>query len=200
LSVVTVELPSLPERTADILPLAEHFIGVYGEKLQRPLPTLDRDAKQALLGYAWPGNIRELENVMHAAVLVAGATIQRGDLRLVPWASTAGIRADRPAAAETLSSPLDQLAADLDALFGQRPDQLMERLESLLVARALEFCRGNQVHTAKLLGITRNVLRTYLKRFGLLSAVARRSQATAVPPGFVRYPLHYRSGVPGELA
>ena len=60
-----MELPSLPERTADILPLAEHFIGVYGEKLQRPLPTLDRDAKQALLGNPWPGNIRELDNVMH---------------------------------------------------------------------------------------------------------------------------------------
>jgi sigma-54-specific transcriptional regulator len=48
LSVVTLELPALRERTADILPLAEHFVRVYGEKLQRPLPTLDRDAKRFL--------------------------------------------------------------------------------------------------------------------------------------------------------
>jgi sigma-54 dependent transcriptional regulator len=199
LSVVTLELPALRERTADILPLAEHFVRVYGEKLQRPLPMLDRDAKQALLAYSWPGNIRELENVMHAAVLVAGETIRRSDLRLVPWVAETEIRADGPAAADAHASPLDELAADLDVLFGQRPDQLMEKLESLLVARALKFCHGNQVHTANLLGITRNVLRTYLKRFGLLSpeAAARRSRAT---PGFVRYPLHYRGAVPGEIA
>jgi hypothetical protein len=85
----------------------------------------------------------------------------------------------------------------------------MENLESRLVARALAFCNGNQVHTAKLLGITRNVLRTYLKRFGLLSSssgTARSSRPPSVvptirsPPAFARHPLHYPDAVRGELA
>jgi DNA-binding protein Fis len=65
---------------------------------------------------------------------------------------------------QTHFSSLDGLAAHSHQLFDRRPEQLVENLESLLVERALEFCSGNQVHTAKLLGITRNVLRTYLKR------------------------------------
>jgi sigma-54 dependent transcriptional regulator len=86
----------------------------------------------------------------------------------------------------------------------------MANLESLLVSRALDFCHGNQVHTAKLLGISRNVLRTYPKRSGLLSSAGvdrQPSRASAVAPavrsksapGFGRYPLHYRDAVRGEL-
>jgi sigma-54 dependent transcriptional regulator len=211
LSVVTIELPALRERSADILPLAEHFIRVYGEKLQRPLPTLDAEAKRALLAYSWPGNVRELENVIHGAVLVAGETIQRGDLRLVPWISAIDVPGprDRDVAARVEHSPLEGLTGHLDQLFGHAPEQLMENLESLLVARALAFCNGNQVHTAKLLGITRNVLRTYLKRFGLLSSSSgsgRSSRSPSVVPtirsarGFARHPLQYHDAVRGELA
>jgi sigma-54 dependent transcriptional regulator len=210
LSVVTLELPPLRERAADILPLAEHFIRVYGEKLQRPLPTFEPEAKRALVAYSWPGNVRELENVIHGAVLVAGETIQQGDLRLVPWISATEVPGQGGDVAPRMEhSPLEGLTAHLDQLFGQQPEQLMENLESLLVARALAFCNGNQVHTAKLLGITRNVLRTYLKRFGLLSSSSgsgRSSRSPSVVPtirsarGFARHPLQYHDAVRGELA
>ena len=120
---MTLELPALRERTADILPLAEHFIRVYGEKLQRPLPTLDAEAKRALVAYSWPGNVRELENVIHGAVMVTGETIQRGDLQLVSWisATEASESRDRDVAPRIEHSPLDGLTGHLDQLFGQPP-------------------------------------------------------------------------------
>lgn len=78
-------LPALRERPGDILPLAEYFLGVYAERLELPLPLLSEEAEQALLAHAWPGNTRELENVLHFALLVCqGATIQAADLQLPP--------------------------------------------------------------------------------------------------------------------
>ena len=187
LSVVTLELPALRERTADILPLAEHFVRIYSEKLQRPAPTLDREAQLALLEYSWPGNVRELENVIHGAVLIAGDAIRHDDLRLVPWAAAQGAsKFDVDSEDADGDTSVEALAPNLDRLFNDRPDQLMESIESLVVRRALEFCRGNQVHTAKLLGITRNVLRTYLKRFGLLGP-ERVSRMPSFTPTSFRY-------------
>jgi len=63
---------------------------------------------------------------------------------------------------------IDDLASQIDQLLDSPQGQLLESFEAFVVRRAMEFCKGNQVHTAKLLGVTRNVLRTYLKRFGLL--------------------------------
>jgi len=167
LSVVTLDLPPLRERAEDILPLAEHFIRLYGEKLQRNSPVLSRDAQRALLEYRWPGNVRELENVVHAALLTAGKTIERSDLRWTPWlAEVTGQGVDDSGAA-ALRAPIDQLLQS-------QSTHVLEEIESLVVRRALALCNGNQVHTAKMLGITRNVLRTYLKRFGLLSTTDPR--------------------------
>ncbi len=61
----------LRERRADILPLAEHFLGIYGQQLKTGSPHLLPETRAALLDYAWPGNIRELENVIQSAVLAS---------------------------------------------------------------------------------------------------------------------------------
>ena len=70
LSVAHIDLPPLRERPGDILPLAEHFIGLYGQALGLSQAALAADAQAALLGYPWPGNVRELENVVHSALIV----------------------------------------------------------------------------------------------------------------------------------
>jgi sigma-54 dependent transcriptional regulator len=209
LSVVTLELPPLRERIADILPLADHFSRTYSANQQRHVPLLTREARQALLEYSWPGNVRELENVIHGAVLIAGDVIERDDLsfaRLLTTKSTG--QSKNPTEARRDPVSVDALASNLDRLFTDRPAQLMESIESLLVRRALDFCHGNQVHTAKLLGITRNVLRTYLKRYSLLRSETpvrepqrgEETRSLRSPPTFLRYPLHYREGVHGEVA
>jgi sigma-54-specific transcriptional regulator len=195
LSVAGVRLPALHERRADILPLAEHFIGVYCQRLGiRPVP-LSADAGDALRRYSWPGNIRELENVIHYALIVcAGDEIHVADLKLVPLlpasdrrgGATAqdgapafgGYRApvamDEPALAEpglppapaTTRSRLPQQFADL---LREGGDGLFDAVERALVHAAFEHAHRNQVRTAKALGVTRNMVRTLLKRHGLLA-------------------------------
>ncbi|BBR51935.1 MULTISPECIES: sigma 54-interacting transcriptional regulator [Pseudomonas] len=68
-----LELPALRERVGDILPLAEYFIGIYSLRLGVPVPLISEAAQQALEAHAWPGNTRELENVIHFALLVSDA-------------------------------------------------------------------------------------------------------------------------------
>ncbi|MDR0279669.1 MAG: sigma 54-interacting transcriptional regulator [Paucimonas sp.] len=64
-----LELPALRERVGDILPLAEYFVGIYSPKLNRPVPLLSEEAQRVLELHDWPGNTRELENVIHFALL-----------------------------------------------------------------------------------------------------------------------------------
>ncbi|MCP1652231.1 MULTISPECIES: sigma 54-interacting transcriptional regulator [Pseudomonas aeruginosa group] len=64
-------LPPLRERIGDIQPLAEYFLGVHAQRLELPVPQIANDTQRALEGYSWPGNIRELENVIHFALLVS---------------------------------------------------------------------------------------------------------------------------------
>lgn len=66
-----LELPALRERTGDILPLAEYFVGIYSVRLDRAVPLISHAAQLALEAHDWPGNTRELENVIHFALLVS---------------------------------------------------------------------------------------------------------------------------------
>jgi DNA-binding NtrC family response regulator len=164
LNVVAFELPPLRERCGDIMPIAEHFLFKYSEKLRMNPPTLTPDTRRALLQYPWPGNIRELENVIHFALLTADGDIRPEHLRFVA--------APQVAHAVALLSPLDSIAAQLDKLFATPPADLYQTLEELIVRRAFSYCSHNQVQTARMLSISRNVLRTLLKRLGLISSDA----------------------------
>ncbi|MBF7729048.1 sigma-54-dependent transcriptional regulator [Pseudomonas sp. N040] len=78
-----VDLPALRQRPGDILALAEYFLGVYSQRLELPLPLLSEAAEAALQAYHWPGNTRELENVVHFALLVSqGQSIRADDLQI----------------------------------------------------------------------------------------------------------------------
>jgi transcriptional regulator with GAF, ATPase, and Fis domain len=163
LNVVRFELPPLRERRGDILPLTNYFIQLYSNRLQLNRATLSPEARTALLNYSWPGNIRELENVIHFALLFAsGDVIRAENLRFsaLPLPPTAGDN----------TPPLEQIGALLDRLFVAAPPDLYAQLEELAIRRAFNYSGTNQVQTAKLLGVSRNVLRTYLKRFGLIGA------------------------------
>lgn len=210
LSVASVRLPPLRERPADILPLARHFISVYRSRLHLGEVTLSEQAQDGLLNYSWPGNIRELENVIHYALIVCrGQVIEPGDIKLVPLIgsgqapgagpSLGGLApapearsaidfqhagdtgaAHRghhqpsaegtpdPAAGEPAQNGLRQLQHVLEALLHEGHDALFEQVESAMVHAAFAHAAQNQVRAAKALGITRNMLRTQLKRHGLL--------------------------------
>jgi len=170
LNVAPLELPPLHQRPGDILPLARHFIRIYGDKMQLGEVELAADARAALLAYEWPGNIRELENVIHYALIVCTAgQIRAADLNLVGVLQRAGPGQQPP-------PPQQGMQERLQSLFEEMVDagepQLYERIEHALVRTAYQSCLQNQVQAARALGISRNILRTQLKRFGMIGPEA----------------------------
>jgi len=169
LNVARVDLKPLRERTGDILPLAHYFLDLYGGQHARSGLTFGAAASRLLLSYSWPGNIRELENVVHHAVLLARQDeIQPADLNL----SRRGLERGPTATAHEAS-----LAASFERLFEEGAPDLFDRVSGDLIRAALDHCGGVQVQAAKLLGISRNVLRAHLARMGVIAGRRKRSRS-----------------------
>jgi sigma-54-specific transcriptional regulator len=163
LKVASLDLPPLRERPGDIVPLARYFLKVYRSRLGNEGAELAPDTVRALLSYPWPGNIRELENTIHHALLVSSGTCVRPeDLRLpLP-------RRQEPR--EEAAAHVSSLEAALDALFesGSSTAPLYQLIDETVIRRAYEYCEHNQVRTGRLLGISRNIVRDRLIRYGVL--------------------------------
>ena len=180
LNVVSLVLRPLRERPGDILPLARHFLQTYRQRLQHGPKTLSTCAEDVLMEHPWQGNIRELENVIHHSLLLCrNQTITAQDLRL----SQSRGRRSEPALLPQNSPDTTQhlLQRAFHKLFEEEPGALHETVEDSLLRAAYEFCHFNQVHTAKLLGLSRNVTRTRLIKLGALSVNTRRGEAHACP-------------------
>ena len=166
LNVVQLAIPTLRERTGDILPLARYFIEDYRSRLGYGPGTISPRAEQKLLAYSWPGNIRELENVIHHALLVSRHdTLQDGDLHLFSSGITATAGASAP------SGPHHALESALLELFNGEHENLFERIEDMVMRTAFEYSHRNQIQAARLLGISRNVLRARLIRTKEIAAL-----------------------------
>jgi sigma-54-specific transcriptional regulator len=166
LQVATVHILPLRERPGDILPLTQHFLNIYGERLGLRKPALSAEAVDVLVRrHAWPGNTRELENVIHHALLVCRENILRPeDLRLSPLRPR--IVATGPADSSEL--PDKALRDALLALFEEGRPDLHAGIEAAVMRAAYEFCHRNQLQTARLLGISRNIVRARLMQCGEL--------------------------------
>lgn len=158
-NVATIQLSPLRDRPGDILPLARHFLKIYGDRLGYGEIKLSPTTELTLLNYDWPGNIRELENAIHRALLVCPSNrLRPEDFKL------SGVRtSDHGASVSTTS-----LESALQRLCEQAPPKLFEILEETVIRTAFEFCEENQVQTARLLDISRNVLRHKLGLYGML--------------------------------
>jgi sigma-54-specific transcriptional regulator len=186
LNVASVRMLPLRDRPADILPLVHHFIEVYRQRLNLEKAGVTPAAEQVLQGYSWPGNIRELENIVHVGLIMSGTgLIDVGDLRLAAT-DAAAAAAVRPAAAGR-EGATTELTRELHRLLNTDRGDVYEVVERLLIETAFEHCAGNQVRTARRLGVSRNVVRAQLKRFGLLGnddaqAVTRFPEGIAMAP------------------
>ena len=168
LNVAKLDLPPLRARRGDILPLAEYFLRLYQERLGLVPVALSRDTRDALLAYPWPGNIRELENVVHHALLVMRDNIiQVRDLNLSGYRLFAEPRAAEPAPTAPAKGD-DGLAGALKGIFDRGGPSLYARIEETVIRAAYAHADENQVHAANLLGISRNILRHRMKIYGLL--------------------------------
>jgi nitrogen regulation protein NR(I) len=161
LNVVPIHLPALRERTADIPLLVEHFLLRFNERLRKKVEGVEPDATEQLVQYPWPGNIRELENVVERAVLFCDAQkLRAGDLP----PEIRGI-----AAMANVPLPEADLQAALASEGGlkEHVKVAMSRLEKELVSRALQQTNGNVTHAARLLKISRKGLQLKMKELGL---------------------------------
>jgi len=167
LKVASLHVLPLRLRTGDILPLAQHFIYDYSQSLNKKPPILSEEAQQLLVDYHWPGNIRELENAIHHALLICkNGVIQSYDFQLSGFKHKLLTSEYDFSIYHNSNQTLKQL---LFNWFEQGIEDLNEQLEAEITGAAYEYCHHNQLHTAKLLGISRNIIRARLIKHGLLS-------------------------------
>ncbi len=166
LNVVPIVLPALRERRTDIPPLVHYFIQKFNARLTKNVEGATPEAMERLTQYGWPGNIRELENVIERAVLFAdGNRIRLEDLAVELRDGPASVDAGRgtptpPAVTEGgAASPSDGLKEQVKAA--------MSRLERDLILRALLQTQHNVTHAARLLKISRKGLQLKMKELNL---------------------------------
>ncbi len=179
LNVVNLQLPPLRQRPNDVSLLADHFVRKYAELNGVDERTLSPAARAKLLSHHWRGNVRELENTMHRAVLLARgpviepeAVILAGQ-SLVPDPAT--IITNVAAAVTTAAgapTPANEAAGAIDSLRGAANSpaaQLVGRtvadVERDLIIETLNHCLGNRTHAANILGISIRTLRNKLKQY-----------------------------------
>ena len=147
LNVVPISIPPLRERKEDLPSLTLYFLSLYGEKNKKELKEISPKALDLLIRYDWPGNIRELENCIERAVIVA-----RGEM-ITP--------ADLPPQIQALSRGKE----DQGILF---PSGIsLQDAEKALILKTLEDTGGNRSRAAEILGINRRTLQIKLKEYGL---------------------------------
>jgi two-component system response regulator AtoC len=158
LNVVPVQLPPLRERRDDIPLLVEHFRQKYNARLKKDVERIEDDALLALSAYSWPGNIRELENVLERTILFAEHKIIRAS-DLPP--SLQGQPALEEGAPSTVGAGL--APGPLKEIVKEQ----VQAIERDLIVRGLEVTGGNVTRTAKLLKISRKSLQMKMKEFSL---------------------------------
>lgn len=162
---VTIQVPTLRERTADIPELAHHFLFRYARESQQDIDGFAPDALDRLRHCDWPGNVRQLQNCVRAAVYqTAGRTVQSADLPGLGATTTEPTPSSRPSPAPTLADLIESMLAD-----GQ-PDvhgRVIALVERELIVRALRRTHGRQAQASDLLGINRTTLRHKLRDLGI---------------------------------
>jgi two-component system, NtrC family, response regulator PilR len=157
INVIPISLPPLRDRREDIGLLAEHFVAKYNDQMEKAISGISNDAMELLTQYDWPGNIRELENVMERAVaLEPTPTILRDSLP----ASLRGDGSRSPTGAAGLGGDaLPDSGFDLEAH--------VKEIERGYIAEALKRAGGVQVKAAELLGMSFRSFRYYVKKYNL---------------------------------
>ena len=148
LNTFTIRIPPLRQRPEDVVPLAQHFLERYARELRKSIAGFSTRALELLKAHTFPGNIRELNNMVERAAIVGtAALIDAEDLEIER------IAPDLP----TQPAPTPEESENLD----------LEANEERLIRKALHRCNGNKVHASRLLGISRDALRRRMARYAI---------------------------------
>jgi two-component system response regulator AtoC len=149
IKVMTIHLPPLRDRRGDIPLLIGYFIDHFNRKLKKKIEGLSSEAMPLLMGYSWPGNIRELENLVERAVLLA-----KGDL-ITPAELPSSIISGR------------NIHPSMEPEHTLSIKKASRRLEEDLIRKALKLTAGNRSRAAKILEVSRPMLLSKIKQYGL---------------------------------
>jgi transcriptional regulator with GAF, ATPase, and Fis domain len=179
LNVFPIALPPLRERAEDIPELVLHFLRLYGPRTGKAIAGIDDDALALLKAYSWPGNIRQLENFVQRAVVVADKPVVTADdlpPELLAWPGDP-LAADGPEAGSAEADGWPSVLSPSAVLAGEGPPPPVsvlkaaraerERRERELFVRALAAAGGNKSEAARALGMARSTLVSRMKRLGL---------------------------------
>ena len=161
LNVVHVQLPPLRDRPSDIRLLIEHFVHQFNAKLGRAVTGFEPDALAELERYGWPGNIRELENVVERCMIFA----EDGDVEAKHL--PAEVRDFDQEPGDGAIAGIESVAVPGETGLKEAVREATSKLERQFIARALEQTGGNVTHTARLLKISRKSLQNKMKELGL---------------------------------
>src|SRR5258707_4088288 len=153
INVIPISLPPLRERREDISLIADHFLHKYNEQMGKQIVGISHQAMDLLQLHEWPGNIRELENVMERAVALEPTP------SILPDSLPASIRGDVPRVPQTNVEGLPEAGFDLEAH--------VKEIERGYIAEALKKAGGVQVKAAELLGMSFRSFRYYVKKYNL---------------------------------
>jgi len=172
LNVFPIHMPALRERIEDVPELAKHFVETLAPEIGRVPPEISAEAMKYLTSFAWPGNIRELRNVIERCMLLSDDTIHPEHLprelrgasgERVPQSAPLRQSAAQPPSASAASMHPADLAEHLAATSGN----VIEANERYLIMKALTDTNWNQSEAARVLGVTRDFLRYRISKYGL---------------------------------
>ncbi len=161
LNVISINIPSLKERTDDIPLLVNYFIEKFNKQYNRNIKSLSPEAMEVLLTYNWPGNVRELENIMERTIILAkGDVINISDL-------PDDIKDEKYLS--PVKSNIDRIIEEEIALLSEDDVyyKVVNKIEKSIIEHALIETNYKQIRAAEILGIHRNTLREKIRQLGI---------------------------------
>ncbi len=158
LNVISIDIPPLRERDSDMVQLAHHFLGQFNEIEDKSIAGFTAEAEQLIKTYPWPGNVRQLQNTMHSAVILSQsnlieAEVLKRQLKITNMSNMAVTSTSQPAPVNSMpvETPLD-MPAQGDTIVP------LAQLERQAIERAIQQCEENVVQAASLLGVSPSTL------------------------------------------
>jgi len=157
LNIVPIYLPTLKERQEDIPLLAVHFLKKYAEEMGKTIKGFTPEAMEKMMKYPWPGNIRELENVIERTVVMIDDEMVRADHLILPGQQEK----------EALENQIPTTSEELKEIKKQMREKAVEEIERAFVLKALERHQWNVTKAAEEVGMLRPNFQALMRKYNL---------------------------------
>ena len=157
LNVISVDIPALKEREADVQQLAHHFLGLFNEAEDRVIDGFTEDAEQLLQSYDWPGNVRQLQNTIHSAVILTPDSLINAETLKRQLNTHSSVSSS--SAPQSAGTPAPQsMQRTSSVINGDASIIPLADLEKQAIEHAIAQCEENVVQAASLLGVSPSTL------------------------------------------